>query len=54
VGKLEADFNTSLSAGQNVDLQVRFVIIGAGIPNTGCGIRLQSYTLGGASLTRVN
>lgn len=54
VGKLEADFVTNLAAGQNVDLQVRFTIIGAGIPNTGCGVMLQSYTLGGATLTRTN
>jgi hypothetical protein len=54
VGKLEADFNTTLAAGQNVDLQVRFTIIGANIPNTNCGAMLQSYTLGGATLTRAN
>jgi hypothetical protein len=53
-GKLEADFVTNLAAGQSVDLQVRFTIIGAGIPNTGCGVMLQSYTLGGATLTRTN
>ena len=39
---------------QQVDLQVRFTIIGAGIPNTGCGVMLQSYTVGGATLTRTN
>ena len=32
----------------------RFTIIGANIPNTNCGARLQSYTLGGATLTRTN
>jgi len=53
-GKIEADFATSLSAGQNVDLTVRFAILGAGVPNTNCGVRLQSYTLGGATLTRTN
>jgi hypothetical protein len=50
-GKIEADFVTNLAAGQNVDLTVRFAILGAGIPNTNCGVRLQSYTLGGATLT---
>ena len=39
------------AAGQNVDLIVRFAILGAAIPNTNCGARLQSYTLGGATLT---
>jgi hypothetical protein len=53
-GKIEADFVTNLAAGQNVDLTVRFAILGAGIPNTNCGVRLQSYTLGGATLTRTN
>jgi len=53
-GSIEADFATSLSAGQNVDLTVRFAILGAGVPNTNCGVRLQSYTLGGATLTRTN
>jgi hypothetical protein len=52
-GKLEADFVTNLAAGQTVDLTVRFPLLGAGIPNTSCGIRLQSYTLGGATLTRM-
>jgi len=37
-----------------VDLQVRFTIIGATIPNPNCGAMLQSYTLGGATLTRAN
>jgi hypothetical protein len=50
-GTIEADFVTSLAAGQNVDLIVRFAILGAAIPNTNCGARLQSYTLGGATLT---
>jgi len=53
-GKIEADFITNLAAGQNVDLSVRFAILGAGVPNTNCGVRLQSYTLGGATLTRTN
>lgn len=53
VGKLEADFNTSLSAGQQVDLKVKLAIIGANIPLTNCGVMLQSYTIGGASLTNV-
>jgi hypothetical protein len=50
-GTLAADFVTNLAAGQNVDLTVTFSILGAGIPNTNCGVRLQSYTLGGATLT---
>jgi hypothetical protein len=53
-GKLEADFVGSFTAGQNADLTVKFLILGAGLPNTNCGVRLQSYTLGGATLTRVN
>ena len=53
-GKLEADFVGSFTAGQNVDLVVKFAILGAGVPNTNCGVRLQSYTVGGATLTRVN
>ena len=53
-GKLEADFVTTLAAGQNADLTVRWSILGAGVPNTNCGVRLQSYTLGGATLTRTN
>jgi hypothetical protein len=52
-GTLAADFATNLAAGQNVDLTVTFSILGAGIPNTNCGVRLQSYTLGGATLTRL-
>jgi hypothetical protein len=54
VGKLEADFATNLTAGQNVDLTLKFAIIGAAIPLTNCGGMLQSYTLGGATLTRTN
>jgi hypothetical protein len=50
-GTLAADFVTNLAAGQNVDLTVTFSILGAGIPDTNCGVRLQSYTLGGATLT---
>jgi hypothetical protein len=50
-GTLAADFVTNLAAGKNVDLTVTFSILGAGIPNTNCGVRLQSYTLGGATLT---
>jgi hypothetical protein len=50
-GTIEAEFVTALTAGQNVDLTVTFSILGAGIPNTNCGARLQSYTLGGATLT---
>lgn len=53
VGKIEADFNTNLSAGQQVDLKVKLAIIGANIPQTNCGVMLQSYTIGGATLTRV-
>jgi hypothetical protein len=53
-GKIEADFATTLSAGQQVDLTVRFSILGVNIPNTNCGARIQSYTLGGATLTRTN
>lgn len=51
-GKIEADFATNLSAGQQVDLSVRLAIIGANIPLTNCGVMLQSYTIGGATLTR--
>ena len=53
-GKIEADFVTNLAAGQNVDLTVKFQIVGVGIPNTNCGAMIQSYTLGGAALTRTN
>jgi hypothetical protein len=53
VGKLEADFNANLNAGQQVDLKVKFAIIGVNIPQTNCGAMLQSYTIGGATLTKV-
>jgi hypothetical protein len=53
-GTLQADFTTNLAAAQNVDLTVKFQIVGVGIPNTNCGAMIQSYTLGGATLTRTN
>jgi hypothetical protein len=53
-GKLEADFVTNLTAGQALDLTLKFAILGAAVPNTNCGVRLQSYTIGGATLTRSN
>lgn len=53
-GQIQADFVTNLVAGQNVDLTLKFPILGANVPNTNCGVMLQSFTLGGATLTRVN
>ncbi len=53
-GLLEADFVTSLATGQNVDLTLKLQILGVGLPNTNCGAMVQSYTLGGATLTRTN
>jgi len=53
-GRVDMDFVTNLTAGQNVDLSVRFQLIGVALPGTNCGASLQSYTLQGASLTRTN